>query len=116
VSPPPVQGLGLQCGAQCHDLVGIDVGERRLADHLGDLRAHQRHTRRAAHQHHALDVRRFHTGIGQHAAGDLERARQVGVHHGVELGARQRMEGWDPGDLETPRGLVAVGKLFLHVP
>ncbi len=50
------QRLGLQRRADRDHFVRIDVGERRAAEELLDLAAHQRHAGGAADQHHALDV------------------------------------------------------------
>ena len=48
--------VGLDRRAERHDLVGIEVVQRRLAEELADRAPHLRHARRAADQHHALDV------------------------------------------------------------
>ena len=63
-----------------------------LADHVGHLGAHQRHTGRAADQHHTPNLGGGHAGIGQHVAGDIERALGISADHRFELRSRERME------------------------
>ena len=57
-SPLAVAGehVGLDRRAERDHLVGIEVGQRRLAEELGDRAADLRHARRAADQHDAVDV------------------------------------------------------------
>ena len=51
--------VGLDRRAERDHLVGIEIGQRRLAEELGDRAPHLRHARRAADQHDAIDVARL---------------------------------------------------------
>ena len=63
--------------AQRHDLVGIDVGQWRLADHAGQFRAHKRQARRTADQHDAPVPERARTDAGREV-GAAECAQRSG--------------------------------------
>ena len=52
------QDVGLDRRAQGHDLVRIELAVGRPAEQLLHPPPHQRHPRRAAHQHHLVDLRR----------------------------------------------------------
>ena len=81
------QQIGLHGGAERHHLIRIDVGQRRLAEQIGDRLADMRHPRRTANQHHALDVRRLQTGIAQRVARGVERlVDQMLGHAGKGIG------------------------------
>ena len=62
-----------------------------------------------------MDVGHAHAGIGQHIAGDLERALHIGGDQRLEIGPGDGMEGWHAAQFQPTRGLVAVGKLLLHL-
>jgi hypothetical protein len=84
------QQIGLDGGAQRHHLVGIDGGERLAPEQLGHVAADERHTRRAAHQDHAVDLVRPDAGVAQGALDGAARALRERRDQRVELGARDR--------------------------
>ena len=63
--------VGLDRRAERDDFVRIEIGERRLAEELGDRAAHLRHARRAADEHDALDVGRRQLRVAQRALDGL---------------------------------------------
>ncbi|EGP42816.1 putative NAD-specific glutamate dehydrogenase [Achromobacter insuavis AXX-A] len=85
------QQIGLQRGAQRHDLIRIQIGQRLGAEHLADRGAHHRHARGATHHHHAAHVGRLEGGVAQRQARAVQRALHQRLRQRLELRAGQRV-------------------------
>ena len=59
------QDVGLNRGAQCNDLIRIEIVQWRLSEKLRNRLLYLRHPRRAADHHDALDLGRIEPGITQ---------------------------------------------------
>ena len=99
--------------AERDDFVRIEIGERRLAEELGDRAPDLRHARRAADQHDALDVggrrarhRAARACTGCSVFGD-EVARDLGERLGVERQRRPRRRRQRRDDRRGRRGRSA---------
>ena len=59
------EDVGLDGSAKRDDLVGVEVGVGGLLEEFRNVAADQRHTGRATHEHHLIDVRRLESRIHQ---------------------------------------------------
>ena len=62
---PLIEDVGLHGGAERDDFVRIEIAVRRAPEQLGDEPAHERHARRAADEHHFVDVARLETRVAE---------------------------------------------------
>ena len=85
------QLVGLDGGAQRHDFVGVEVGQRRLAKKVAYRVPNLRHAGGAAHQHDAGHIGRLQAGIAQHFAHRLHGASGQRGGERFKLGARERL-------------------------
>ena len=86
--------IGLDGCAQGHNFVGVEIRQRRLAEKIRHRCTHLGHSRGAAHQHHALDIRSLQARIAQGFAHRLQGAR------GQVLGSRVKLATVD-GHIDT---------------
>ena len=86
----PASTLAWIAAPERHDLVRIEIGQRRLLEEFRHGTLHLRHARGAADHHHAFDVLHAQTRIAQRAARRLQGAREQILRHLVERLARER--------------------------
>ena len=111
--PVAGQQVRLQRGAQRDHLIGIQVGQRRRAEHLAHGRADHGHARGPAHHHHAAHVGGTQLGIAQGAARAIQRAQHQGLGQRFELLPAERevqLAAIRQGQAQTR--IVGVGQRF----
>ncbi len=99
------EDVGLNGGAERHDLVRVQFAVRRPAEQLFDLAANERNTRGAADQHDFVDLRRLQPGIGQRLTTRAECPLDDRRDQRLELDARDAVA--------VDRRLVAIGQFQL---
>ena len=89
VAPPARDDRGLHRRAERDDAVGIERRVGLLREEARHRRAHAREPRRAAHEHHPVDLGHRRLRVAQSAGARIERARDQRRADLVELGARE---------------------------
>ena len=86
----PGEEVCLDRRAERDDLLGVDVAERRLAEHLPDVAPDRGHARRAADEDDAVELFRLQPRVLERATACSARAREQRLHELVEARARDR--------------------------
>ena len=115
----PAEHARLDRRADRDHFVGVDALVRLLAEELLDDLLHLRDTRRAADEHHLVDLREVDARIGERLLGRADRPLQQIVHELLELRARElhlqvlrtRLVGGDERQVDV--GLHHGGELHL---
>ncbi len=101
------EDVGLDRRAKRHHLVRIQFAVRRTAEQLLDLAAHYWNPRRAADQHHLVDLRRFQSSVGERLATRPERTFDDWRDQRLKVGA-----GHAPA---VERRLFVIGEIELRL-
>ena len=115
VPPAAREDAGLDTGAQGHDLVRVDVDQRRPAEDLVDLAADERDARRAAHRDDLADVTGLDARVLERLAARRDGARDDVADQALELFPADGGAGLaaDLGQLERDLGPLDRGELLL---
>ncbi|ENO96578.1 NAD-specific glutamate dehydrogenase [Thauera phenylacetica B4P] len=106
--------VGLHRRAERDDLVGVEVGQRLLAEVVRDRALDVRHAGRTADHHHALDLVRREAGVAQGLAHRGERLlHQVRGHLGELLASHHEVDLFARGQAHMHRRLVAARQQLL---
>ena len=81
----PGKHVCLDCRAECYNLVGVEIVQRRLAKKRRDGHLHMRHARSAAHHHHAVNIRNGEFRVAQGFFYRLQGTLHQRCRHGMEI-------------------------------
>ena len=108
------QLVGLDGGAERHHFIGVEIGQRRVAEEFAHRGLHGRHARRAADHHDTVHLVARDLGVAQHALHRSHRAVEQAAGQRFELLARDRRLQRLAVDRATQRGLRRIAQGFLR--